>query len=63
MSKFDAWLERPYTEAAQEAADYEKFCEVNDLDPENEWTVFKFKAWQASWDTEEYPTLTEEGDE
>jgi hypothetical protein len=60
MSKFDAWLERPYTEAAQKAADYEKFCEKFSLNPDSPWTAAAFDVWLSSFDTEIDPIFTEE---
>lgn len=38
---YDRWLEAPYVEAAQREADYERWCESQDLDPsEDHWDEF-----------------------
>lgn len=39
MSGYDAWLERPYVEAAEQAEAYEKYVEDNDLDPDEDWSA------------------------
>ena len=62
MSKFDAWLERPYTEAAQRAEDYDKFCEEHGLDFDSRYSEIKYEAWLAACDIEIDPKFTEEGD-
>jgi hypothetical protein len=57
-SSFDAWLEAPYTRAADEEADYERFCEERDLDfdtveAEAAWNAYKdalYAAEEADYD-------------
>lgn len=66
MSKFDAWLERPYIEAAQKAEDYEKFCEEHNLDSGNPESEIHYEAWLdlqvMTFDVDVDPKFTEEGD-
>lgn len=41
-SSYDAWLERPYQEAAAEGDAYVNWCEENDLDPgDDHWDDFE----------------------
>lgn len=44
---YDAWLERPYVEAAKQAEAFESYCEENDLDPETDYAV---ACWEAFLD-------------
>ena len=42
MSGFDAWLEAPYVRAAQQADDYERWCDQEGLDPDGDhWDAFE----------------------
>ena len=42
MSNYDAWLERPYQQAASEQEHYEQWCDDNELDPgEDHWSDYE----------------------
>lgn len=48
---YDAWLERPYQERADESDAYVSWCEKQDLDPnEDHWDEFRDAAAQARED-------------
>lgn len=42
MRGYDEWLEAPYVNAAREQDNYERWCEANDLDPEDDnWGAYE----------------------
>lgn len=43
MSGHQEWLEAPYTDAARREAEFETWCEINDVDPEGPmaWEEFE----------------------
>lgn len=43
MSGYDAWLERPYVEAAKRDAEFEQWCEQFDVDPEDDDAFDRFE--------------------
>lgn len=45
MKGYDEWLEAPYVEAAKLEAEYERFCEQENLDPDLESTKARFEDW------------------
>lgn len=47
---YDSWLESPYTNRAREEEEFEKFCEANDLDFDDEDSWNKFEEWQGQLD-------------
>lgn len=73
MSGYDAWLEKPYVDAARRDADFEAFCEQAGLDMEDEASWDKFEEamnaeseaeaeyWDDYEDTLEGRLPTEEG--
>lgn len=71
MKGFDAWLEKPYTDAAKREADFEAFCEREGLDPEDDASWTRFEGWQeelydsmeADWADAENDRRKLEGDE
>lgn len=44
---YDAWLERPYAQRADEEAAFESWCELNDRDPSDpfNWDLFDEERW------------------
>lgn len=52
---YDAWLERPYVEAAKQAEAYESYCERNDLDPDDEATEAAFDDWLCTLGEDDGP--------
>jgi hypothetical protein len=48
MTAFDRWLEKPYTDQAALEEEYEKFCETNDLDFDDESSRQAFQEWLDS---------------
>ncbi len=52
MSNYDAWLERPYVEAAEQAERFEAWCESEDIDSDQDdaWDLYE----EAMADLDEY---------
>lgn len=52
---YDAWLSRPFEIAEQEAENYIKFCEENDIDPDSEDSEALYADYlEALWEEPEY---------
>lgn len=47
MTAFDRWLEAPYTRAAADAADFERYCEQHDFDFDDPAARVAYEALQA----------------
>lgn len=48
MSGYDAWLERPYVEAAEQSDAYVAWAEANGLDPEDDLVVESYEKYLAN---------------
>lgn len=60
MSGHQEWLEAPYTDAARQQADFEQWCEANDVDPETREAWPAFEEFLASQQPDEDPVWEEE---